>query len=307
MEKFKHILLLVLRIITIVLLPGLVILASLYTAFASNFFFEDILNIEVLFGARSTFLITIPVLLLAVNMVLALFYLYRFARYHKVIKTLSLVYFIIALAINFAGVITSIIGPIVVYGTLFGKYPYPGHCFIVLLLHIVLMLVDILAIVIVVIFFKNKEKHKISVGYCFATFGWFMFLCLVMNRFGTFLISPTFISWRTLYMTWPFYLFLAVPSLLFVYKTLVDFGLVKNKIIKIVILSVISVLVLAFGLATTIIGFLSPVFVSAVSVSMPLERLAAKPVELPIHLASYLAVIIVFFVYIFKGKKKEVK
>ena len=57
--------------------------------------------------------------------------------------------------------------------------------------------------------------------------------------------------------------------------------------------------------SVAIIGSKYTVFISAVSPAMPLERLASMPLELPIHLAASLAVLIILLVQAIK--KKEVK
>ena len=296
------------RIISLVLLPFFFIVGSLYAAYASNYFFEDILNIEVLFGKNSTFLVTIPVLLLAASFVLLLFYLYRLALRPNTFKRHTLTYLGVNLGLNVIGFITSIVSAYVVYGTLLSIYPYPGHCILIMLAHLGLTIFDVIGIVLISIFVKkDEEKHKVNVGYVFATIGWFLFISLVMNRFGTFLMSPFFLSWKTFYMTFPFYIFLALPVLFLIYKLLFDLKVLRIKAVNIVLLVFISSVVSLFGFIVLIIGLFSPVFVSAVSVSMPLERLAAKPVEIPIHIIAYSIVTIVLLVEAIIMKKPKAK
>ena len=90
-----------------------------------------------------------------------------------------------------------------------------------------------------------------------------------------------------------------------VYKVLVYFEIINSRKAKIITASVMIGVIAALFVVIAIIGSKYTVFISAVSPAMPLERLASKPLELPIHLAASLAVLIILLVQAIK--KKEVK
>ena len=97
-----------------------------------------------------------------------------------------------------------------------------------------------------------------------------------MNKFGGLLLSPLFITYSLLYMTFPFYLSLVAPMGFVVLFILERFNVLnsKNRLTW-------SIIMLAFSVATALsvilIGYNYPEFVSAVSMNLPLERLATTP------------------------------
>lgn len=296
------------RKLALIILPIIAVVASLYVAYASNLFFIDILNKAILFEKGTTLLVTFPALFLAATFVLAFFYVYRLAKRPKTFKRHTRLYLIINTVLNSFGFSTSILAGAIVYGNLFSIYPFPGYCFIFMMFHLLLLAADIFGIIFIQLKVKDdEEKFKVKVGYGFATFGWFMFACLVFNRLGTFLMLPMFVSYPTLGMTFPFYLFLLFPVGFGIYRVLVGLDVLTNKKVKIIVISSIFAVVLLLGIYTIIMGIMEPVFVSAISVSMPLERLAAMPVEIPIHMISYIAVGVILLVQAIRSKKEETK
>ena len=295
------------RKVTIIVLAILGVLASLYTAYASNYFFNIVLNKGII-TEYINMLVAFPAIFLALTFVLGFFYVLRLYKRPNTFKRLSRLYLILNMVMNSLGFITSILTGVLVYGNMFSKYPFPGYPFVFMMFHLVLLGLDIAGLILLLSKAKeDEEKFKVKVSYIFKTIGWFLFACLAFNRFGTLLVAPMYIHWRTLPLTFVFYLFLLVPALLGIYKVLVDLGVLKNKIVKIVVVGCVFGYAMVTGLTSMILGLVDPVFVSAVSVSMPLERLASLPVEFPIHILAYIAVSVVLLVYAIKTKKEETK
>ena len=139
--------------------------------------------------------------------------------------------------------------------------------------------------------------------YVFSTIGWVLFTGLVFNRLGTLLVSPMYVHWRTLYMTFPAYIFLVVGLCVGVVKLLRDLEILTCKKALIITISAILGVNVALFVITLVLGLTDTTFISALSVVYPLERLASKPVELPIHFASYTAVLIILLVQTLKKKE----
>ena len=136
---------------------------------------------------------------------------------------------------------------------------------------------------------KLKEDEgivKIGVKYVFKTIGWFLFIMLMLNRFGMLLGAPSYVYLRNFYKTFPFYIYLLVPVFLGVIEVLYILELLpKNKIL---LLTYIGLGVnLALFAYIAIMGMNDTGFISSLSQAMPLERLASKPLEILIHVLSY--------------------
>ncbi len=290
------------RKVTIITLSVLAIFASLFTAYASNYFFNDVLN-KAIITENTMILITLPALLLASTFIVDFFYVLRLYKRPKTLKRHSRLYVIINMVIHILGFILSIVGGLVAYGTLISDYPFTAYPLVMMLVHLALLAADIVALVFVLRMKNDEERFKVKVGHVFKTIGWFLFACLTFNRFGTLLVSPMFIQWRTLDLTFVFYLFLAVPMLFGVYKVLVELGVFNKKVVKIAVSSSLIGFMLITGLTSMILGLVEPVFISAISVSMPLERMASLPVEFPIHILSYIAVGVILLFQAIRTKK----
>ena len=152
---------------------------------------------------------------------------------------------------------------------------------------------------------QDEEKFKVGAKHVFKTIGWYLFISLTFYKFGMFLGSPVYIHWRTLYMTFPFYIWLLVPLFLGGLKVKNILGLVPSK--KLNLGLAIGGLVMHIGLSVYIIlmGKANSMFVSNISQCMPLERLAAMPVEMPIHVLAIGAVAIILLVQAIKGLKNK--
>ena len=105
-------------------------------------------------------------------------------------------------------------------------------------------------------------------------------------------------------MTFPFYIWLLVPLFMGVIKVLNILGLLPKKLN---LGLAIGALALHVGLALYIVlmGRANSMFVSNISQCMPLERLAAMPVEMPIHILAIGAVGVILLVQAIKALKAK--
>ena len=270
------------------------ILGALFTMLASNMFFYDVIH----FGAglgNSALLVTVPAISVAMFFVLVVFYLIRTHKHPDCQKRILRCYSVILMALAFLGIVGDIVGSITVYGTFVGAHPFPGYSIIFLVLNLCLAALGVLA------FLKAKKmpadegRVKINFPYVMKTIGWFLFICMAFNRFGTCLGSPAFIYWRNFGQTFPFYLYLLMPIFLGVLEVGHVYGWFKGKQLFVMTLVALGLNVVFFAYIA-IMGVNDTGFISSLSQAMPLERMASKPVELPIHFLSYLGVAVALLI-----------
>ena len=216
---------------------------------------------------------------------------------------MSKLYLIINTCLSGVGALTALLSGVLVYKTFVGFYPFSGYVLIFFILHLLLVAGNVCGLLMLKKFPEDEEVYKSDWKHVLSTIGWYLFICLVMNRFGMLLISPMYIQWSTFDVTFVFYLFLLMAAVIGCYKVCRDFfgGSKKSEIICSFVLIGVTV---ALFVVIAVIGMKYPVFVSAVSPAMPLERLASKPLELPIHFVSYLAVLIILLVQAIKQKEE---
>ena len=249
--------------------------------------FNDIMNIA---AGSSTILVTIPAVTFSLIFVLAVLYLLRTYKHPDCRKAISKLYLIISAALGGVGFITSILAGILVYRTMVGEQPFPGYLIIFMILNLLVFGCSIVGLLLFVKKMKDNEgKVKINFLYVLKTIGWFLFICLIFNRFGTFLGSPIFIYWRNFYKTFPFYLYLLVPLFLGVVEAMTILELFDKK--KLMLLGIVGLGVnVALFIYCVIMGLLDTAFISSLSQAMPLERMASMPIEIIIHVLSYIGV-----------------
>ena len=271
---------------SIIALIIIAILGSLVAYYTSNLFFADVPY----FGAiivKAPVFVSITGLMFGALMVTAAFYVVRLYKNPKMIKKLSSNYLIIAMALSFIGFLTALLAGIIHYGTLLAVNPFPGFVLIAMILH---FLVLVCALFIYIKYVRalpeDEEKFKVTPKHVFYTLGWFLFVSLAFNRFGAFLFLPAYINFRNLGLTFVYYLFLLIPMAMLVKKGIDVFEVKYNKVIYAWAL-VAAILVTI--IPSVIIGLHYTEFLSDLSPVLPLERLAAMPVETIIHVVTYLS------------------
>ena len=147
---------------------------------------------------------------------------------------------------------------------------------------------------------EDTEQFKVGAKHVFFSMGWFLFVALAFNRFGAFLTMPMYVELRNFHLTFLFYLFLLVPMAILVKKVFDVYEVKFNKFVYVVALFAVN---LVLFVAVAIIGMNDTTFVSSLSPAMPLERLAAKPVEIIIHFASQFGILLAWLIREIKAKK----
>ena len=287
--------------VIITMLTVATLLGSLFMMQASNMFFYDIMNMGAGL-ANSTIWVTLPAASIALFFVIAVLYLIRTYKRPDCRKRITRLYSIILVVLAGLGLLGDILSGVLIYHNFVGNHPFPGYLIIFLILNLILLSGGILGLVYAHKMEKDPGRTKITFRYVMKTIGWFLFICLVFNRFGTFLGSPAFIYWRNFYKTFHFYIYLLLPLCLGVYHVLFTLGILRRQFVFKISIILLAVNV-AFFAYIAIMGINDTMFVSSLSQAMPLERAASKPVELPIHFLANAGVAVALLI----RAKKEVQ
>jgi len=273
---------------TIICLILVTIVGSLFMMLASNMFFNIVVHVGGGFDPAFVFPV-LPAMSVTMAFVLGILYLLRTYRHPDCRRRITRCYSIILAVISLIGLIGAILAGAVFYKNFVGSKPFPGYVLIFLILNLLLVCGSCAIFFLAKRLPQDEGRVKIGFRYVMKTLGWFLFICLLLNRFGTFLTSPSFIYWRNFQLTFPFYLYLLLPVFLGVLVSLHILGIGNRK--KLFILGIVALgLNVVFFAYTAIMGINDTGFISSLSQAMPLERVASKPVELPIHFLAYAGV-----------------
>ena len=285
---------------SLIALAIIAVLGSLVTIYACNLFFTDVPY----FGPNimdTAIFASFSAMFFGAYFVMAALYICRAHLRPKTIKKLSSTYLKTTIVLSALGFVFALLAGLVNYGTLLSQYPFPGFVIIAMVLHLLVLAASIFAMVkYVKPLPEDEEKFKVGAKHVFFTLGWFLFVALAFNRFGAFLTMPMYVELRNFYQTIFFYLFLLVPMAILVKKVFDVFELKLNRFLYVIIVFAIN---LVLFLVVVIIGMNDTTFVSSLSPAMPLERLAAKPVEIIIHFASQFGILLAWLIREIKAKK----
>lgn len=288
--------------LALISLSCIALFGSLFTAFATNMLAADIGGIGAGLSV-STIIASIPSCCFAGLFVLAFLFILRAYKNPKAFLRMCKLYVIIAGAIAFVGLLTAFLSGLVLYHSFIKPYPFKGYLIIALVLFAIILGAAIYFFIRLRKVKDEEEKPKTKVSYVFSTIGWVLFIGLVFNRFGLLLVSPMYIYLRNLYLTLPFYVYLAVPLLFGIHRILMIFGILKDRKVNIIVSSCLLAVNLGLFLYTIFVGANNSDFISAISVAMPLDRLASKPIEIFIHFAALVAVGVISLVQVIKQKE----
>ena len=290
---------------TIITLILLAVLGSLFNAQATNMLMSDMANksasseFNTLFGSLGAATI-------AAAYVVASLLVVRLTLRPQYKKRMMTVYLIILAALGFIGTVSLILNAVINYHSLVAPYPFKGYTILFLILNVMLLGGPLACYFVHVRKLEpDQEKFKFKFLYVLKTIGYFLFICLAFNRFGMFLGAPLYVHWRTLYKTFPFYLFLLVPMFILVVKVLLYFDILKTQKQKVIYVSIALGLTVVLAGAYIALGIADSGVVSAISPALPLERLATMPIETIIHLLACLGMTIPCLVILLKNKEEQ--
>ena len=286
---------------SLIALAIIAVLGSLVAFAASNLFFTDVPY----FGPNimdTALFASFTVLLFGAYFVMGPMYIVRSYLKPNIRKKMTRTYLITTAVLALFGLIFAILAGVVNYkGNFLTPYPFPGFIIIMMVVHF-LVLGGAIALLVITLtrMPADTEQFKVGAKHVFFSMGWFLFVALAFNRFGTFLTMPMYVELRNFHLTFLFYLFLLVPMAILVKKVFDVYEVKFNKFVYVIALFAVN---LVLFVAVAIIGMNDTTFVSSLSPAMPLERLAAKPVEIIIHFASQFGILLAWLIREIKAKK----
>lgn len=254
----------------------LAIVGSFIGFYGTNLVMSDVSNM--FYGARDFYFIaSIPGFCLFILFGLGTIYLMRFYLRPEYRRSLTKLYLILLDVFSVISIVAAIVAGTVVYHDMLKPYPFPGYFVVSIVLYTLLIAFSIYAFVVLIKKLpEDTAKRKISIKYL----GYLLVVLFAYNRFGAFLWSPTFIHWRTFYMTWPYYIWLLLPMVLLINIADNVFNLHGKGSKKGITRYAITLgLDIVFTVVVTVIGINNTQFISAVSPTVAIERLATKPID----------------------------
>ena len=286
---------------SLIALAIIAVLGSLMAFVASNLFFTDVPY----FGPHimdTAIFLSFTALLFGAYFVIGAMYIVRSYLKPNIRKKMSKTYLKTTMVLAGLGFVFAILAAVINYnGNFLASAPFPGFIILMMVMHLLVLGGSIFALLKPVKALpEDTEEFKVGAKHVFFTMGWFLFTALAFNRFGAFLTMPIYVELRNFYQTVFFYLFLLVPMAILVKKVFDVFELKLDRFIYVIILFAIN---LVLFMVVAIIGLNDTTFVSSLSPAMPLERLAAKPVEIIIHFASQFGILLAWLIREIKAKK----
>jgi len=274
----------------IILLIVLALVGSFVNFFATNLLMSDLSNM--FYGVHDIYIVaSFPLFVIAIDLIVAFIFVFRLFKNPNHKKGLIKLYSLYLIINSVIGIIVSVFtgASDKVYGSFFVRYPFFCYPLIMLLLHLGLTVVGVYFFIYALKKLPDDpEKKKVNLKYIFYTAFAGVMLYLAYYRVGTLLWSPVFIHWRSLYLSFPFYIFLATPLALILYVVFYFTKVLKTKKCKLIYTGVTLGVILASGVATILIAIAEPLLISAISPALPIERLSSMAVGVPISLGFLL-------------------
>ena len=287
---------------SLIALAIIAVIGSLMTFAACNLFFTDVPY----FGPdimNTAIFVSFTAMILGAYFVMGAMYIVRSYLKPNIRRRMTSTYLKTTIVLAALGFIFAILAGVVNYGGNFAaQYPFPGFIILAMIAHLLVLGGAIFGLVWYVKRLPDDtEQFKVGAKHVFFTMGWFLFVALAFNRFGAFLTMPMYVELRNFHLTFLFYLFLLIPMAILAKKVFDVYELKLNRFVYVLIVFIINIVLFA---TVAIIGMNDTTFVSSLSPVMPLERLAAKPVEILIHFASQFGILLAWLIREIKAKKQ---
>lgn len=269
-------------IFLLVLLVFSILVGSMFNYFATSYILGDVSNLTFGINNRPYYILSsIPAFNLACIFVLFVIYILRYHRHLDGIKRITRLYIIIFTCLSAIGLVSAVASGFLIYHTFVGPNPYPGY----LIIHIVIYSIFIISAILFKAFIYPTMKEdeyirSINFGYVLYTILMCILIYYAMNRFGSLLLTGSFIDMPTAYMTWPFYFSLILPLCIFVHTFLYTFKFYKSRpYIGVIVISIVVALFIATTIYTYMMCTANTKFISVISPAMGASRLLAKPID----------------------------
>lgn len=277
------------------------LVASFITFYTTNLFLSDVSQ----YFKGGTIITTLPGLLFSFDLVALTLYLIRKEKYKDIENSLMIRYFTILGIFSILGIISSILSSVMFYHTFVGPNPFPGYVLISLIVHTALLAFSIIEYIKVYKLKKEEHVEKRKFKYIVYTIIISFMFFYSFNRFGAFMWSLSFLQFKTLYMTFPFYLSLLMPITVCAFEVLNFLGYFEDNKDKLILsFNLIVLFDLLLGGMSIILGAINTEIISAISPFLGLERLATMPIDTIFQFILILGFSIYYLLVEVKNKKK---
>lgn len=268
---------------TLILLTIIAILGSIAIFYNANFIFADVGNYT--YGYNGYYyLATIPGVAFSLQFIPLTMLVIRSYIRPQYRKRTILHYLRIFVFISLIGLVGAILAGIYAYESFVKPYPFPFYVSICIAVHGFIIVYSILKHIIVKKNMKDdSERKKMTIGYIIYSFILPLTIFFAYDRFGALLLGPLYIQTRTLYMTWPVYLWLIAPMLILLYIVFKGFGIFKSIEDQICYLCLYLLFTVVLGVVSMITGTHNTLFISAISPAFGLDRLGTFPYIFILH------------------------
>ena len=217
---------------TILALIALAIVGSLVTFHATNLVLASILNKDCPFNEFVVTLFpSLTFLFVALDFILFMFLFYRLYLHPTHEQRIYLVYGSTLVAFSGVALITNTLSGVLTYGNFLVAHPFIGFHIFMYIFHALMMALGFLMIFL----FRKKVInddiliHKTTAKYVFQTILLALIVFITLNRLGAFILTPTFVQWSSLGLTYPAYVALILPTIIIVIDAAYVFGGFKKS------------------------------------------------------------------------------
>ena len=288
----------------------LLVITSLVGAFiafyATNLVMYDVgLNT---YGFQEPSIISsLPLFMIGLSFALVAMFILKLQKFASSKRKLVKVYSTVLAAYAFVGLVCSILTGTMIYGSFVAPYPFMAYGLICTIANVLILAAALVArFYLVRKFPEDTEEAKIGVKTVFKALGLGFVSYFALDRLGAIMWAIEYAQARTLYMTFVFFVYMLVPAGTLAYLALNYFGKSAKecKATRIYLMALIGVH-FVFAILTLVLGATNPLFVSAVSNAMGLERLASMPVVILLMVVGYSAYFIVQIVRAIKNRPNK--
>lgn len=291
----------------LLLITLILILGSIVTFYGGNLLCSDLSNM--FYGVHDIYIISsFPMALTILYFVLGFLFTIRYYRYPQYKKRMINLYTILFGIVALIGIVFTILTVTIIYKNLFAPYPFFGYSVIMLLVHLAIFIFSIYVNILIRKKLEDdSERRKFKVSYIVTTIVLFVLSILAFYRFGSVIYMPLYAQGRTFYMTVWFYIWACMPMAILVHNVLYFLDIYKNNKQALKYTAIVSILQISLGIVVVRLMKNYPIFISAISPALPLERLATSPIDTYIGLYGVTVLVLYYCFYCFRSVYRDSK
>lgn len=269
------------RTITALVIFGL--LGAVITFHATNLVLASILNSACpIWEFIVTLFPSLTFLIVSFDFILFLFFFMRLYIHPTHEQRMLHVYGVTLVWFSAFGLLLNTLSAAITYGSLIVAHPFPGF-------HIVMYFYNLITLGVglaMIFYFPHRVInddiiiHRTSVKYIFETILSALIVFIALNRLGAFILSPSFIQWSSLGLTYPAYVSLLFPTIIIMIDLAYVFGGFKDLPISGIVLCSFTMFLSIFFCAQTLYrGWDNQLFIQLCSPINPIGRLLTIPID----------------------------